>query len=391
MAEKKYSAARAAFNKALALARDSKAFAFETESYFHLAEVARTIGNEKEEFFNMNRYLTLKDSALNLALARRVEQVQFELQLETSKKENELLKLRQEKAESDLSREKLTNTLYLVLGMFCFGLLIITFYVYRRQRNTNKKLADQNRKIDYQNELLQNQNQQLQEINHEKNTLMSIVAHDLKSPLNRIIGLTTLIKIEGTLTPEQDKCLRMMDDVTKSGINLIKDLLDLDGFSDTADELEPETFNLSDTLTNHLRSFRVLADSKGIQLKVEIPNQLEITTDPSALIRIIDNLLSNAIKFSPTDKTVTLGLSKENDVTIIRVKDEGPGFSEEDKKLIYKKFARLSARPTGSESSNGLGLAIVRTLVERLKGTISLVSELNQGSEFIVVIPRWSK
>lgn len=385
--EQNYPAARAEFNEALKVSRASKAYAFETESYFQLARVAKKMGREKEEFYNMNRYFALKDSALDLELARRVEQVQFELQIETNKKENELLKLRQEKAESDLSQEKLRNTLYLTLVFFFLMLLAITFFVYRKQRDTNKRLEQQNKRIDNQNELLHTQNRQLQELNHEKNTLMSIVAHDLKSPLARITGLSALIKMEGTLNNNQAQYLQKLNEVTQGGAELIKNLLDLDELTNTQESPLPHKFDLSNLLNNHLESFRALAEVKNIRLIASVPAHAEFTTDPSDLSRIVDNLLSNAIKFSTQGKTVTLNAKLKDNHAVITISDEGPGFNEEDKKLLYKKFAKLSARPTGSESSNGLGLAIVRILVDRLNGTITLNSQQNRGSDFTVVIP----
>lgn len=387
LAEKNYTSAIKEFNEALSISKSSKASAFEMESYFQLAQAEKSMGHEKEEFYNMNRYLTLKDSVLDLELARRVEQVQFELKLEATKKETELLQLRQAKSESDLSTERLRNTIYLILVIFVLVALVITFFVYRRQRIIYKKLEEQNKKIDHQNEMFQRQNTQMEEANHEKNTVMNIVAHDLKSPLNRIAGLSTLIRLEGPLTAPQESYLQKLNDVTQSGVGLIKDLLELSDLTDVKEGPLAEQFNVSDLFNNHLESFRPLAISKGICLASNIPPQLVFTSNPSDLSRILDNLVSNAIKFSPLNKTVAVSLVAEDDKITIIVKDEGPGFSEEDKKSLYKKFTKLSARPTGLESSNGLGLAIVRALVDRLGGSIDLQTEQNGGSEFTVRIP----
>jgi len=112
-----------------------------------------------------------------------------------------------------------------------------------------------------------------------------------------------------------------------------------------------------------------------------------VLTDENYLHRIVDNLLSNAIKFSTTGSTVEVTAATANHSLVIRVKDTGPGFLEEDKPFLFQKFKKLSARPTGGESSNGLGLAIVKTLVDRLKGDISLETSRGQGSEFVITLP----
>ena len=101
----------------------------------------------------------------------------------------------------------------------------------------------------------------------------------------------------------------------------------------------------------------------------------------------MDNLLSNAIKFSERDTTIDVAAWKADNNLWISVKDQGPGFSERDKRNLYQKFRKLSARPTAGETSNGLGLAIVKILVDRMKGEILLKTEAGKGSEFTIVIP----
>ena len=118
---------------------------------------------------------------------------------------------------------------------------------------------------------------------------------------------------------------------------------------------------------------------------------INMNTDKSYLSRILDNLISNAIKFSPHGTSMKVEASLENGGIRFSVRDQGPGFSEADKKDLFKKFKKLSARPTGGESSNGLGLAIVKILVDRLGGKIQLNSAQGQGSEFIITIPSLTK
>ena len=111
---------------------------------------------------------------------------------------------------------------------------------------------------------------------------------------------------------------------------------------------------------------------------------LRITTNKDLLSRILDNLLTNAIKFCAKGKTIDFSIWQENEIIKFAIKDEGPGISDEDQKKMYKKFQKLSARPTGGESSNGLGLSIVKVLVDKLDGNIEVNSQLGKGSEFII-------
>jgi signal transduction histidine kinase len=117
--------------------------------------------------------------------------------------------------------------------------------------------------------------------------------------------------------------------------------------------------------------------------------------DKHRTLQVVENLLSNAIKFSPKNSGVTVAIERENEnraaeahpCIVITVADEGPGLSDEDKTKLFGKFARLSAQPTGGEHSTGLGLSIVKKLVEAMRGDIRCESELGKGARFIVRLP----
>jgi signal transduction histidine kinase/Tfp pilus assembly protein PilF len=394
LANKSYMQARADFSEALRVSKSTNASAFQMDSYYQLARVANLMGKRQDEIGHMNQYLVLKDSVEDLDLARQVERLQFELQIEGRDKENELLKLKQASAEVLIQRQKLINILASAVIVFLSILAFIFWQVNRRRRFTNEKLAVRNqqiykkqKEIDAQNEVLSKQNHSLFDLNHEKDTLMSIVAHDLKSPLNRITGLVTLIEMDGKLTSHQLDYLKMVKDVTKAGTSLIADLLDVNAFEDDRNAPTNVNFDLSTLLKTKVEQFQAIATSKGIELAYELPAYAPFVSDITYVNRIVENLLSNAVKFSKSGTSISVSGRCENDKVYISVKDQGPGFTTIDRASLFKKFRRLSARPTGSESSNGLGLAIVKILVDRLGGTIDLVSEIGKGSEFKIVLP----
>lgn len=394
MAEKKYGQARQRFSNALQLAKSSQQSAFQLESYYLLAQVSKMMNNRQEEILNMNQYLILKDSIEDLELARKVERLQFELQIESKEKENELLKIRQTQTESFVGRQRLANILSGVVIIFLSILAVLYWQISKRRKMLNKKLATQNdqivnhqREIDIQNDALSKRNQELSDINHEKDTIMSIVAHDLKAPLNRISGLAYLLEKEGSLSADQQTYVQMIRDSTKSGARLIADLLDAHAIEENSNAPSYQNFDLVKLLSDSISYFQVIALEKDIRLERDFPDAAFFVSDPSYINRIIENLLSNAIKFSKVGSSVFLACRIENQNAVIKVRDQGPGFTDTDKLSLYKKFKKLSAKPTSSESSNGLGLAIVKTLIDRLGGTIELISSEGKGSEFIVTIP----
>jgi signal transduction histidine kinase len=319
--------------------------------------------------------------------------LQFQLQIESKDRENELLKADQAKSNEIILRQRFQNMiLYIVLG-FISVIAAIMWLNARKRRRINEKLALQTQQIFWQREEISKQNtdlskrnQQLLEINHEKDTLMSIVAHDLKSPFNRIAGLTSLIQLD-VLSQQQKEYLGHVKNAAQAGTDLIVDLLD--AYALEAEDVEPEVIitHPGKLLDDRVAYFVFMAEAKGIALKNEHHFKGEVFTDPKYLHRILDNLISNAIKFSGKDTQVMVSGRMEEGGLFFSVKDEGPGFSEEDKLYLFTKFKKLSARPSAGESSNGLGLAIVKTLIDRLGGSIELISESKKGSEFIVRIP----
>ncbi len=393
-ARKKYDQAKAEFSSALKAATTSKQSVLQMESYYQLAQISKFMNLKQEEMSHLNHYLILKDSVEDIELTRQVERLQFELEIQTKERENEFLKLQQAGTESLIARQRLGNILLLVIVTFLVILALIIWQVSSRRRLVNHKLANQNQQIIQQgeeiikqNETLQKRNILLSDLNHEKNTLMSIVAHDLKSPLNRISGLASLIKMEGTLTVKQQEYVQMVKDAVKSGSSLITDLLDVNEIEEGDNSAANTSFDLVFLLKERVNHFLSYAVLKGIKLDFRSPDSIPFVSDSSYIDRILENLISNAIKFSKGGTSILVSAKNENMRVIISVKDHGPGFTEMDQKMMYKKFKRLSARPTSSESSNGLGLAIVKTLVDRLGGSIQLITQVGVGSEFIVTLP----
>ncbi|MEJ0055250.1 MAG: HAMP domain-containing sensor histidine kinase [Bacteroidota bacterium] len=281
-----------------------------------------------------------------------------------------------------------------IAAVFVAALALLAWRVSQRRKLINKTLEEQNlrileqrEEIAMQNTVLSRSNRELDELNHEKDTLMNIVAHDLKSPLNRIHGLVRILELEGNLNNNQHEYVRMSKTVPGEGSILLRTCwMFMRGMSRGKNH-HILLLNLISSLLNGSGAFQVVADGKEIKLEVENNVDQKVISEPNYLGRILDNLVSNAIKFSPRNESIKVKASWSRGVLQISVRDHGPGFSEDDKKSMFQKFKKLSARPTAGESSNGLGLAIVKTLVDRLDGSIKLESTRGEGSEFLIEIP----
>lgn len=363
------------------------------DAYLYLSKITEREGKSAEAATYSNKYLILKESLQSVELTRQIEKLQFQLEITKMERENEMLKSKQAEADAEVKQKQFENIILIVITGFVTALFIMQWRNSKKRQNANVKLAHQNEEIEKQrqeitaqNEKLERRNNELSELNHEKDTLMNIVAHDLKSPLNRIKGLSELIEMEGALNDTQRKYLGLVKDSTRSGLDLIVDLLDVNALEVNRDP-DYSIFNLSNYLADRANAFRQSAAAKNIEINLKHQIDEPVELDQEYLSRIMDNLISNAIKFSPSNTAVTIVAEMKGDYFSISVKDQGPGFNPADIKFLYQKFKKLSARPTGGESSNGLGLAIVKILVDRLGGKINLQTEVGKGSTFEILFP----
>jgi PAS domain S-box-containing protein len=290
---------------------------------------------------------------------------------------------------SNISRMQLQNGDY--RWMLCCGKLMEKTREGKPRRMIGT-LTDINDRM-IAEEALREKNLELEELSREKEAMVGVVAHDLRSPLNKIKGLMNIINLTSEVSPEQELYFDLIRKIIEEGLNQIKDLLDLHVAIDQQENLEFKQVNLSKLLSNLITSFVDDAIKKDIQIHHNWENELVIESDDNILNRILDNLMSNAIKFSPKGKNIYLSglLNKENRTVEITVKDEGQGFSPEDQEKAFKRFQKLSARPTAGENSTGLGLAIVKRFTTMLGGKIILTSESQKGAEFKIILPLRSR
>ena len=232
-------------------------------------------------------------------------------------------------------------------------------------------------------------NKKLTRFNTDKDNFLNVAAHDLKSPVNNILGLISLINMQkGNISPEQGEYILHIQHLCSNMQNLIGNLLDIGKIEGGIMVLTREPVNVSEFMKEHLDDFKEHAATKHISLILEdhTPNSCVIT-DRSALQRISENLISNALKFSPPHTRVIIRLEQTDHHLKMEIQDHGLGIHPDEINLLFRKFQKLSTRPTGGEGSSGLGLSIVKELVTALNGKIYVSSEVNKGTTFSVELP----
>ena len=232
---------------------------------------------------------------------------------------------------------------------------------------------------------------QLAELNRLRAEFISVASHELKTPINVIIGYLELLQenIYGELTPKQREICQTITKQANSLTRLIKRLLDISRFEASGGKLDPREMDVRRYFTNLESSFSVLASQRNITFNVRHGSDLpeKVFWDEDRINEVLGNLLSNAFKFTPRDGTVDLEVNSSGDQLTIVVRDTGVGIDPEQVPRIFEKFFQADNQAQAAAKGTGLGLAIAREIVEAHGGSISAESELGKGSTFTVKLP----
>jgi two-component system, sensor histidine kinase and response regulator len=253
------------------------------------------------------------------------------------------------------------------------------------KKNNQQLLQD----LAAKNKELEKSNKQLLKLNEIKNKFLGMAAHDLRSPLSSIRGLSEFLlnEIFGSLTEDQKEYINIINKTSNEMLPLVNDLLDVSVIESGNLDIKPSKTSLISLIKDRIKLYRMSAEKKDTRINF-IPEDIpEIFFDPSKIAQVIDNLVSNAIKFSPPGSVIYIHADVDNGMVKVSIRDEGPGVSEEEQSRLFGEFQRLSARPTAGEKSTGLGLAIVKKIIDAHQGILEVNSRLGMGSTFSFKLP----
>jgi len=237
--------------------------------------------------------------------------------------------------------------------------------------------------------VIKEQNEKILEADKIKNEFLANISHELRTPLNSILGFADILSAElyGNLN---DKQKDYINDIKASGTHLlgmINEVLDMSKIEANAMKIVKSRFWISRAVNEVTNIIMPLALKKGITINSGIDDDFEVFADYQKIQQILYNLVSNAIKYSPENDTVDIAVMSNEECFRIAVHDNGAGIDPKYHGKIFAKFVQLDNAYTKKESSTGLGLTITKKLVELHGGKITLISEVNNGSTFIVEIP----
>lgn len=230
---------------------------------------------------------------------------------------------------------------------------------------------------------------QLYQLAEDKDELMGILAHDLKNHLSGMQLSAQLLK--DRIDSQTDaKTVRLVDNMYRSTgqlLSFVKEFL-ANASVDHGSELTRQRVNFAETITEAVQEYQEAAARKNLRLNLFLPDtETIIYGDTMALNQVLDNLISNAVKFSFPDKEINITVRCVEECIECTIQDQGPGFTPEDKQKMFRRYGRLSARPTGGEPSTGLGLSIVKKLVQEMGGDVACESQVGAGATFTLRLP----
>ena len=333
-------------------------------------------GDYKSAYKHFTDWHTLDTALVNQRTLHTVAELQEKYNMKQKEQQNKMLGL-------EIARQKLEkrNILFMALGIAALAVsAFISLLLIRRKNNLLKK----------QNELIQKQNSKLALLNAEKNSLISVVSHDLNGPFTSIkMWSQILLSDISNFTADQKKALYRIQSSADNGELLIRDILYIEKEEIKHHTLNLEQLDVNAFLDDIVHMYHPQAQQKDITMDyVAGKNPIILISDRYIVSRICENLLSNAIKFTPRGKKVLVSLVDIPEEVHIKVEDEGVGIAKEDIPYLFSKYRKISSMPTEGEYSTGLGLSIVKRLVEELNGKILCESEPGKGSVFTVILQK---
>ena len=328
--------------------------------------ITRYLGSNASEIINRISKSAEIGPLEEIVLSNREKEAQYQRLLEAARRDRDSARL----------RVMLTAIIIVVLVI-----LILVYVLYRIKSINNQKLLEQSKLVEHTNE-------QLRTLNEEKNNLIQVLAHDLRSPLSNILGGAQILESNENVSEEGKKILGFIIQSSEKMASLIGKILDVDAIETGKHNVKAEYFHAAEIIHKVIMENAHRARKKFIDIVTDVSDDIVVIADKIYLAQVIENLITNAIKYSPVNSKVHVTAEEDRGMVRISISDHGPGLSDEDQERLFKKYQLLSTRPTEGESSIGLGLSIVKLFTERMGGEVKCETKLGKGTTFHVFLKK---
>jgi len=396
-----YSQAIKFLNESRELAESIKLLRVERESLEQLSQVYTKLADYKKalnyyvQFSNINDSLSDSDARDKISL--------MQLGYELKNRENQRT-IREIDLELKVSRAKNVRNVIIFIGVLAVVFAVFLWNRYKLKLRSNmelrelnadleKRVEERTRRLREENEQRRIAQEQAELANEAKNKFLATISHEVRTPINAIIGFCDLT-IKSVEDPEHQKNLQRVKDSSEHLLALIKDIIDFSQIESGKLELKKLSFDLSKLIESVVNAFYLDADSKGIKLSHELAGNIPrfVIGDPDALRQILFNLIGNAIKFTDKGEVAVSAVLEENGANSESIKlkfaveDTGIGISKLKQKLIFMDFTQVDDSSSRKYGGAGLGLTISKHFVEMMGGNIWVDSDKGVGSKFLFTV-----
>ncbi|OQX99690.1 MAG: hypothetical protein B6I20_09725 [Bacteroidetes bacterium 4572_117] len=392
--------------KSYLLAKKIGELNFQKESSEILAKSCELMGRYKEAYRYSVIFKMVNDSIYNEKNTKEIAKLESRYKYE---KEKELAVIKQQKKDeiytAEKRRQKIINIFFVTGFTLIIFIAVLVYYNFLQKRKANHILAGQkseieekNKELFQQNEEIQTQtiklrttNKKLEAANATKDKFFSIIAHDLKSPFNTIIGFADILinDFDDLENKTKKEYIRYIRQGAENTYKLLENLLLWARTQEGNINFSPEQLNFYLLINETRKTLNQFAINKSISIINNIPENIHVDADKNMLSTIMRNLISNAIKFTPKEGTVEIGVETRHGVSLheIYVKDSGVGISKEMQSKIFDIGENTSTKGTENEKGTGLGLILCKEFIEKHGGKIWVESDIGKGSKFIFTLP----
>ncbi len=376
-------------NKALEYEEHNNSQLFLAESHEILSNIYYQKGKYKKGFEHLKQLNTINDSLFKATSTREYMEMQVRFETERKEQEIELLKKNDEIKDLQLQRQKNFNIFWLLLTILLITFGGLTIVNLRSKQKVNSLLSEKNLQLEEANKKLTESENHLKELNATKDRFFSIIAHDLKNPVNAVMGFSELLynNHRQYTDEESHELIKIIYDSSQNLYKLLDNLLQWSRSQLGNVTVNPELFPLHSVVLEELDMLRPLADKKELNISSRIEEFMIVWADKNLVCVIIRNLISNAIKFSNTKGKILIS-AQEKDATVeVSVSDNGIGINADDKDKLFRLDTTFSSRGTADEKGTGLGLLLCKEFVEKNGGTIWVENNNQGGSTFTFSLP----
>ncbi|MDW3192960.1 MAG: tetratricopeptide repeat-containing sensor histidine kinase [Cytophagales bacterium] len=374
--QKEYQKALNYFDEGLAIGLELEVPELVRNISSNQAELYAELGEFQKAYEAHVRFKAMDDTIRNEDNTRKIALIESEYSFEKEKDQIEAANQQNIRTQEEKLKLQQYYTFASTGGLFL--IIVIAFILYRnfqQKQKANQLLEVKNAEIIKQAVELEHKNDDLQELSYFKQGLTDMIAHDMKNPLNVVIGLS-----EGA--PDANK----MKQVNQSGklmLQMVTNMLDVQKFDETEMKLNLAPHTLLDILVQAKFQVELLSIARSIQLDFQqVGKDIHLHCDREIIMRVLVNLFTNGIKYSDPGSNITVKATSINDRIQIEVADQGKGIHEEDLPFVFDKFWQSEAKKSGQIQSTGLGLTFCKIAVEAHDGNIQVNSSPGNGSTF---------